>query len=338
MKRIFERIQELGDVYSFSKHEQIVNGVINAIDEKILVKGDALPSVNMMNKELGFAKETIVKAYGEMKNRGIVEARNRLGFFVANTDTDQKLRVALMMYGYDTFQEQFYSQFRDGLGENVHFDVFFHHGNIEVFETILDHIRGKYGMYVIAPIPHPKTAPLLQTLPLHKLLMFDRYEPFEGDYSYIVQEFEQSSYHAFAELADAIRKFDEIIFFCPKVTLIPGEILSAFNRFLKDFSIKGSVLPAYKAGSIVKGKVYFTIDNSELYMMIKDCKARNLVLGQDVGLLSHNDEPVKELIGDGITTFSTDFALLGRKVAEHVLSREKIKMVLPSTLIRRNSL
>ena len=80
------------------------------------------------------------------------------------------------------------------------------------------------------------------------------------------------------------------------------------------------------------------MDNTELYLMIKDCKARNLVLGKDVGLLSHNDEPVKELIGDGITTFSTDFALMGQKAAECVLSREKIQETVPTVLIRRNSL
>ena len=338
MRNVYEKIQELADIPTFSKHEQLVRGIINAIDEKILVKNDALPSVNTMNKELGFAKETIVRAYAELKSRGIVEARNRKGFFVVNAHTEQTLKVALMMYGYDTFQELFYSAFRDGLGERVHLDVFFHHGNIEVFETILDHIRGKYGMYVISPIPHPHTAQLLQTIPQNRFLMFDRYEPMEGDFCHVTQEFETSSYEAFAALAETIRAFDEIIFFYHPDDLIPIEILRGYKRFLKDFGIKGGVRAAYKSGSVEKGKVYFTIDNTELYMMIKDCKQKKLVLGQDLGILSHNDEPVKELIGDGITTFSTDFALMGKKAANYVLTREKIQETLPMMLIRRNSL
>jgi DNA-binding transcriptional regulator YhcF (GntR family) len=335
---MYEKIQELADIPSFSKHEQLVRGIINAIDEKLLSKGDTLPSVNLMNKELGFAKETIVKAYSELKNRGIIESRNRLGYFVINEDTEQTLKVALMMYGYDTFQEQFYTNFRKGLGDKVHLDVFFHHGNIEMFETMLDIIRGKYGMYVISPIPHPKSATLLQTIPLSKLIMFDRFEPIEGDFSHVTQEFEKSSYRAFAELADTVRKFDEIIFFYPPHSLVPIEILKSFKKFLKDFNIKGGVRPEYKPGSIEKGKVYFTPNNTELFSMIKDCKTKNLILGKDVGLLSHNDEPVKELIGDGITTFSTDFGLIGKKTAEHVLSREKIQEIVPTVLIRRNSL
>ena len=338
MRNMYEKIQELADIPSFSKHEQLVRGIINAIDEKLLSKGDTLPSVNVMNKELGFAKETIVKAYSELKNRGIIESRNRLGYFVINEDTEQTLKVALMMYGYDTFQELFYTNFRKGLGEKVHVDVFFHHGNIEMFETMLDIIRGKYGMYVISPIPHPKSATLLQTIPLNKLIMFDRFEPMEGDFSHVTQEFEKSSYRAFAELADTVRQFDEILFFYPPHSLVPIEILRSFKKFLKDFNIKGGVRHEYKPGSIEKGKVYFTSNNTELFSMIKDCKTKNLILGKDVGLLSHNDEPVKELIGDGITTFSTDFGLIGKKAAEHVLSREKIQEIVPTVLIRRNSL
>ena len=338
MRNIYEKIQELADIPSFSKHEQLVKGIMNAIDEKLLSKGDALPSVNTMNKELGFAKETIVKAYSELKNRGIIESRNRLGYYILNEDTEQTLRIALMMYGYDTFQEQFYTSFRNELGDKVHLDVFFHHGNIAIFETMLEIVRGKYGMYVISPIPHPKSAALLQTIPLSKLVMFDRFEPIEGDFCHVTQEFEKSSYRAFAELADTVRQFDEIIFFYPPHSLVPIEILKSFKKFLKDFNIKGGIKPEYKSGSIEKGKVYFTPNNTELFSMIKDCKTKNLILGKDVGLLSHNDEPVKELIGDGITTFSTDFALMGKKTAEHVLSREKIQEIVPTVLIRRNSL
>lgn len=335
---MYKKIRELADIPSLSKHEQIVNGVINAINEKFLSIGDPLPSINAMKKETGFAIQTIVKAYNELKERGIIESRNRLGYFVLNENTDNILTVALMMYGFDTFQVQFYKSFRSELGDNVNVDVYFHHGNINIFETILEHIRGKYGMYIISPIPHPKSAGLLQTIPLNQLIMFDRYEPIEGEFNHITQEFAQSSYNALATLIESIRKYDEIIFFYSPDGLVPAEIFQSFNKFLKDFNVNGSIRPEYKSGSIEKGKVYFTIDNSELYSLIKDSKKNNLIIGKDLGLLSHNDEPVKELLCDGITTFSTDFALMGRKVAENVLSRESVQEVLPTELIRRNSL
>ena len=338
MKTVFEKIQELGEMPSYSKHDQLLHGIINAIDEKIIVQGDSLPSVNAMINELGFARETIMKGYRELVSRGIIESKNRLGYFVANNNTTQELKIALMMYSFDTFQEQFYRNFRNELGANVHLDVFFHHGNIEVFETILSLLKGKYGMYVVSPIPHPRSKGLLNSIPRNKLIMFDRHEPLDGEFTYVTQEFEKSSYAAFSQLADVIKKFDEIIFFHLPGSFVPIEIGKAFKTFLKNYQIEGRVLSEYIAGSVEKGKVYFTVDNYELWQILKDCKTKGFVLGKDVGILSHNDEPAKEIIGDGITTYSTSFSLMGKRSAHAALSREQIHEIIPTVLMRRNSL
>jgi DNA-binding transcriptional regulator YhcF (GntR family) len=338
MRNVFEYIQELDDMPSYTKHDQLVEGIINAINGKSLVPGDMLPSVNVMIKELGFARETIVKGYKDLIGRGLIESRNRLGYFVLNSNTDQSLKVALVMYAIDAFQEQFYRSFRKELGEHIHLDLFFHHGNIDMCETILNMIKGKYGMYVVAPIPHPRTKELLAQIPLNKFLMVDRYEMIEGDFSHVTQEFEESSYNAFAELADAIKKFDEIIFFHLPGSLIPIEIVRAFKKFLKDFSIKGKMMAAYIPGSLQKGVVYFSIDNIEIWEILKDCKKKKMQLGKDIGLLTHNDEPVKEIIFDGLTTYSTSFTIMGEKAGKAVATRTAIKETIPTVLIRRNSL
>jgi DNA-binding transcriptional regulator YhcF (GntR family) len=338
MRNVFEKIQELEDIPSYSKHEQLVLGIINALDEKLVQKGDMLPSVNNMIKELGFARETIVRGYKELIARGIIESKNRLGYFITNNDTGQTLKIALLMYAFDAFQETFYKTFLSELGPNVHLDTYFHHNNIDIFETIVSDIRGKYGMYVIAPIPHPKTAGILQTLPMNKFLMIDRFEPMEGDFSHITQEFGQSTYKALTQLSGAIKKFGEIIYFHHPGSAEPIEILTAFKKFIRDHKLKGSIKTEYVAGSIEKGKVYYTIHNTELWMMLKDCRAKNLKPGKEVGILSHNDDVVKEIISDGITTYSTDFKLMAEKAASFVLTRKKIRETIPTILIKRNSL
>lgn len=338
MTTIFEKILELDEMPSLSKHEQFVQGIINAIDDKIISKGEALPSVNAMIKELSFARETVMKGYRELISRGIVESKYRQGYYIANDDTEQTLKVALLMYLIDPFQEQFYRNFRNELGPGVHIDVFFHHGNIAIFETILTMIKGKYGMYVVSPIPHPATKELLDMIPRNKFLMFDRFEPLKGQFNYVTQEFEESSYKAFAELADQIREYDEMIFFHVPGSLDPVETIKSFKKFKKDFKINARIIPEYISGSVEKGKVYFTLNNSEIWEILKDCKAKKLKPGKDIGILSHNDEVIKEIIGGGITTYSTDFSLMGRKAAQAILKREKIQEVIPTILIRRNSL
>jgi DNA-binding transcriptional regulator YhcF (GntR family) len=333
---VFEKVRELAEVPSFSKHDRLVQGIINAIDEKIIGQDDMLPSVNTMIKELHFSRETIVKGFRELIGRGIIESKNRLGYFVANGNTDQSLKVALMMYNLDTFEEQFYRNFRQELGKDVHLNIYFHHGNIEIFETILLNIKGKYGMYVVAPIPHPRTRELLEMIPRNKFLMFDRYEALEGPFNHITQEFEQSTRKALDELAPVIRSFDEIIFYHTPDSLDPKEIVSVFKKFLKQHKINGRIVPEYKAGTIEKGKVYFTLDNFALWQMMKDCKAKGLKPGKDLGILSCNDEPAKEIIG--ITTLSTNFSLMGKRAGQAVINREKVSETIPTQLMRRNTL
>jgi DNA-binding transcriptional regulator YhcF (GntR family) len=338
MDSVYKQIYEMESVNGLSKHEQLVNGILGAIQNKALAQGDMLPSVNNLINEFGFARETIAKAYKDLVKRGIVESKNRVGFFVSNMNVKQHLKVALVLFAFDAFQETFYKVFRSRLGKDVHIDVFFHHNNIDVLESTIQNIRGRYGMYVVAPIPHKRTAGILDTLPMDKFLMIDRFEKIAGDHAYVAQEFKNSSYKVFTELAETIKRYDGMIYYHRPAADTPIEILQAFKNFVKDYKISHEILAEYIPGTLEKGKVYFTINNTELWNMLKDCKLKGLKPGKDVGILSHNDEVVKELVFDGITTYSADFRVMAEKAAEFVLKRKMIQEIIPIVLIRRKSL
>lgn len=338
MKQIIQQIKNLESINSLSKHEQLVHGIINSIDEKLVIKGDLLPSVNTLISELGFARETIAKAYKELVYRGIIESKNRLGYFVATNDVKQELKVALVLFALDIFQETFYENFRKGLGNNIKLDIFFHHNNFETFENIIQNIKGKYGLFVIAAIPNVKTPAVLKQLPTNRVLLVDRFVETDEDYNYVAQEFSDSSYDAFVKLKDKIKKYQEIVFFFKPLSAQPVEILNSFKRFMENHNINGVIKEKYVSGTLEKGKVYFTIHNLALWEMLKDSKIKGFKIGKDIGFISHNDDIVKEIIFDGVTTFSTDFAEMGKKAANFVLNRKKIQEIIPTVLIDRNSL
>lgn len=338
MNSVYDKIQELREVTGMSKHEQLVHGIINAIDDNILSQGSMLPSVNQMVRELGFSGKTIVKAYKELKERGLIESKNRLGYFVVNEATEQTVKVALLIYAFHPFQEIFYNSFRERLGENAQVDVFFHHNNIEVFETILGNIKGRYAMYVVAPIPDPRTKAILNEFPRNKVLLVDRYEDLGGYFSHVTQEFEIATYMGLKELIDPIRQFKKMVLFYLPNSDYPVEVLRAFQQFLKDFKLNGEVRKSYIPDTIEKGTVYFTIGDGDLWAILKDCKSRQIHIGKEVGVISNNNSPVKEIICDGITTLSTDFERMGFEAAEYVLTRKPVQRIIPTVLIRRNSL
>jgi len=337
MTTVFDKIKELEEIPLLSKNEQLINGVINAIDEKILILGSRLPSVKSMAEEINFAPKTVAKAYKSLKNKGLIESRNRLGYFVVNEDTIQEGKVALLMYAFHPFQEVFYNAFRDTLGDKIQVDVFFHHSNINLFETILGNIKGQYGMYVIAPIPHTRTKALLTGFSPNQLLLVDRYEDIGLLYSNVTQEFEVATYTALEELKPQIKQYEEIILFYKPNSDYPIEVLHAFKKFLVQEKIKGLVKKVYQPGSLKKGRIYFTIGDSDLWKILKDCQNQNYELGKDIGVFSNNDGPVKEIICGGITTFSTDFELMAQQAAQFVLDRKPINKTIPTKLTRRNS-
>ncbi len=338
MATVFGKIKELETAILLSKHEQLINGILNSIDDKILVQGSVLPSVKIMSKELGFASETIVKAYKELKSRGLVESRKRMGYYIVNEDTVQIAKVALLMYAFHPFQEVFYNTFRDTLGENIQVDVFFHHSNIDVFETILGNIKGQYSTYVIAPIPHKRTKALLADFPTNKILLVDRYEKINNNFSHVTQEFENSTYTALTVLVEKIRQYKEMILFFKPNSDYPIEVMEAFKKFIQDFNLNGSIQESYQLGMLKEGTVYFTIGDGDLWKILKDCKAKAWKLGEEIGVFSNNDGPVKEIICGGITTFSTDFIRMAHQAAQFVLERKPVQTIIPTKIIQRNSL
>ena len=335
---IFEKIRSLEYVQSLSKHEQLVQGILDSIDAGNLNANDILPSVNSMVKELGYARETIVKAYKELIERGVIASKNRKGYFVISENTKQQQKVALLMYAFDTFQETLYQHLKENLGSDTQVDLYFHHNNPEVFEAIFHRIVGHYGLYIIAPIPSERTKELLLSIPPFKLLIIDRYINLGSDYSYIVQEFEDSSYQIFNELKNKLSNYKEIVFFFRKNTAEPQEIVKSFRKFLKKTGLTGKIETNYKPGTIKKHIVYFTIHNPELYAILKDVMDKDWELGKDLAVLAHNDDVIKEILAGGITTFSTDFKKMGQLAATFIKKREKVQLVIPTVLYRRKSL
>jgi DNA-binding transcriptional regulator YhcF (GntR family) len=335
---LINKIIDLKEDPTLSKHEQLVHGIVASIDEGIISVGDQLPSINVMVEKTGYARKTIVKAYDELKDRGLVESKKVKGYFIISQETKVTLKIALLLFAFQRFQEEFYNTFRKELGKRYQIDVFFHHNNSSIFETILFNIKGKYGKYVIAPIANPEITKHLEAFAPEKLLIIDRFLPMPHNFSYIAQEFENSNYNKLVELLPDIRKYKKFILFFDSMADSTPEVLRAFNRFILDYGINGGVEKKYKKGLIKQNNLYFCVSDTYLWDVIRDSRENGFEVGSDIGILSHDDHVVKELISGGITTISTNFKEMAKIAANQIKYGAEIKMIMPMNLIRRNSL
>jgi len=84
------------------------------------------------------------------------------------------------------------------------------------------------------------------------------------------------------------------------------------------------------------GTLYLTIPESDLVNLVKAAKDQGLSPGKDIGIISYNETPLKDLLG--ITTISTDFDAMGRTAATLIKEKRHDKVKNPFMLIDRDSL
>ncbi len=317
---------------SVPKFQQLVDLVVDAVSGGQLSPGDILPSVNQIFNDTGLARGTIVKALDELKRRGIVESVPNKGYFVARENP----RVLLLLDTLRPFKQVIYDGIRENLPENVELNMYFHHYNIRLMEEILLGAAGRYSAFIVMGYEHPEISAILSKLDPNKVLVFDYLNPSWGDYSSVVQEFESSLYENLKSALSAINKYKSLIFVCPDSANHPAVAKQAFLAFCKDHKIEGVIQD--EPGKEIKDHAFLVVDDKHLIEVVKRTRESGLRTGTDVGIISFNDYPMKEVLEGGITVISPDFYEMAKQIANGISKREKICSLVPPRVILRNSL
>ncbi|MEY4309646.1 MAG: hypothetical protein RL422_1849, partial [Bacteroidota bacterium] len=113
------------------------------------------------------------------------------------------------------------------------------------------------------------------------------------------------------------------------------ELINACSEFCEANSLKFQVLDGLEEDDFQQKEIYFTLSDTDLFQAIKYAEKKNWTLGKDIGIISLNDHPFKEIIAGGITVVSTHPEKLGQKAAEMILNNQKtVEVIEPSLLIR----
>jgi DNA-binding transcriptional regulator YhcF (GntR family) len=316
------------------KYLQLVDAIANAIMEGALTAGDMLPSVNDLVKNASLSRDTIFKAYTELKNRGLIESVPNRGYFISSS----RNKVLLFLDTFKAYKEVLYDGFRANLPDTISVDLNFHHYNIEVFEHIIDDSIGKYSYYIVMNFDHPEIERIINKIPQDKLLVIDWNIHANENHSCVYQDFGQIVYDIFSDNVEKIKTFKRFIYLYPeKMTFHPKTSVDNFKKFGTDNQIDYMVEFNPKNIDIQKGDLYFLVSDRTLAMLLDQATTKGFELGKDVGIISYNETPMKKYVKEGITVISTDFTLMGKKAAEFVLNPGPLKYVVPTQLIKRKS-
>ncbi len=296
-----------------------------------------------MSFEYDIARDTVEKAYNELKEKGIIVSVRGKGYFIHGLK-GSKLRILLILNKLSAYKKIIYYSFLHTLGDKATVDLQIHHYNAVLLKKILEDNLGKYHYYVIMPHFYEGLASVnileeLQKIPAGGLVLLDKnIEAIKDDHLCVYQDFENDIYEALESGDDVISKYAKLCLVFPENENYPHEIIKGFRKYCNHYNKTHEVIESTFGVPLKMGTLFIVIKEFDLVGIVKKCAESGFVLGQDIGIISFNETTLKEILAGGIATVSTHFEAMGSTAATLILEKQTIKIKNPFSLIRRPSL
>ena len=148
-------------------------------------------------------------------------------------------------------------------------------------------------------------------------------------------------YQGLTQALSLIKKYQtlSLVLSSKNFQFTPVGIINGFEKFCLENNISYEIISNLEEEEhLQKDHAYLVFRENDLVRFINWSNKKNWKLGEDIGLISYDDTPIKEILAEGISVISNDFALMGKRAAEMILSREKGRFVNMSRFIERKSL
>lgn len=316
-----------------TKVEQLSDFLQSSILANELKVGEQLPSINNLSKRFHVSRDTVFKAFRNLKKKGLIDSIHGKSYFVTKNTSN----ILLFLDEYTPFKESLYNTLIKKLPLSYKVDLWFHQYNKTLFNSIIKDAYGRYNKYLVMNYENEVFSPLLKQINPERLLLLDFGKFEKSEYSYICQDFDEEFYNALASVKDQLSKYRKLIFILNSRQKHPQSSKEYFSRFCYDYGFLSEIMD--EVPSLVSEKCcYIIIKQMDVVEIIKRSKKQNLLMGTDFGLIAYNENPFYEIIGDGIPSFSVDFNVMGSLAADFVLTGEKIQQYLPTRVYRQNSI
>lgn len=318
-------------------YKQIVIQIEEAIKGNQIKKNQKLPSINKVCMENSISRDSVLLAYDELKRKGIIFAIAGKGYYVKTNEFDYTKRYFLLFDELNAFKEDIYNSFMHALDGKAQIDIYFHHFNIKMFSKLINDANGNYSKYIIMPSNMQGIEEIISKLPLQDVYILDQTRKSLSNYPSIFQNFVNAMYQGLLHVKPSLDKFKQLILVFP-AQKEPLGMVKGFERFCDDFQFNNKIIPKFEGNSIQIGDVYITPNDIDLVAVIEKANELKLDIGNDIGIISYNDTPLKKVVINGITTISTDFKEMGQQLANMVWNQQNVKIENPSRIIIRKSI
>jgi DNA-binding transcriptional regulator YhcF (GntR family) len=335
---------------SVPKYIQVADSISNDILKGKIKKEQRLPSINELSDSCSLSRDTIEKAYKILRDRDLIFSIKGVGNFATINDTESKIEIFFLINKSSSYKMEVYNAFVNTIGNKAHVNMYLYYCEEQLFINALKKNSSTYNYFVI--MPHfksktknhvsytPKVIKAIETIPKEKLIIIDNsYSEISGTFAAVYQDYKEDIIHALEKGLEKLKKYNKIILVYPTKIVFPYPtgILDGFIAFCEQYDFDFEILDKiYDDLEFESKEAYITIEEEDLVHLVQQIREKNLVLGEEIGVISYNETPLKALLG--ITVISTDFKGMGEAAAKLVLNNKKEIAKNPFNYIERNSL
>ena len=324
------------------KYQQLIKSLLQDIELGELKPGERLPSINEASEECYLSRDTVERAYTELHRMGVITSIFRKGYFISETNNNIKSKVLFLVGKITDSNIQILNSLTESLGKNTVIDIFCHQYKTKNFREIINQQLGNYHYYVV--MPH-----LIEedegTIKAFKKLSSDRLILLDANFKYLQHNCSSIHYkdklHIHKILLPHLNLFNKYSGFNLVLTeedYFDADLITACREFCESISMEFQVLDGLDEVDMRSGEIYFTLNDQDLVQAIKYAEKKQFKIGQNVGLLSFNDSPLKEILCGGITVVTDNSDKIGVFTAQIIKENSKSTYEIELDLILRQSL
>ena len=157
----------------FGQQSTKVKQLSDLIEQDILMgkyrTDTSLPSINVLSRTYHVSRDTVFKAFADLRERRLIDSTPGKGYYVIN----RQEKIFLLLDEYSPFKNTLYNSFVKKLSTSYKVDLWFHQYNEHIFDTILREAIGRYNYYVVMNFDNERFSPLFDKIPPSRLLLLD---------------------------------------------------------------------------------------------------------------------------------------------------------------------
>ena len=305
-----------------SKKEKIRNWILTEIQNGKWIAGEKIPSINEIAVEFGASRETVRLSLENLVQRGVLQPKQGMGYFVAS-QTGINLRVVLLCKLDGVYIKPIYQGLIDEMGENISIQINEIRQSKKTLTSLLEDFITRQAIDRILVVPEPgkeeETDKLLRPFKRRiQIGWIDKAPKNTKDPVFLCD------YNASVKIVvNHYRNndIDKVYYYTrnPEDHSVFTTMRKAFRKIVSPKSNANGVISDWQhLLSIINENNepvgIMAESDTEAAFLLSRLKDNNIKIPQQVSIISCDNSEITELVTPSITSVDPGFIEVGRKV------------------------